>query len=110
MMLDLRVFVLAALLASPVAVLTAQGELTLDEALTRLLVVMVGATAAAYVVRTVWPLLAGPAPDASGADATGVDASGADASGADASGADAFATGPSATAPPGTEELSRPPG
>ncbi|WGX97827.1 hypothetical protein [Nocardioides sp. L-11A] len=63
MMFDLRVCVLAALLASPVAVLAAQGELTLDEALTRLLVVMVGATAAALLVRTLWPLLAGPAPE-----------------------------------------------
>ncbi|MCR1786349.1 hypothetical protein KVF89_27700 [Nocardioides carbamazepini] len=63
MMFDLRVFLLAALVAAPVAVLTAQGELTFDEALTRLLVVMVGATAAALAVRTLWPLLAGPVPD-----------------------------------------------
>lgn len=69
MMFDLRVCVLAALLASPVAVLAAQGELTLDEALTRLLVVMVGATAAALLVRTLWPLLAGPAPEPTAAGA-----------------------------------------
>jgi hypothetical protein len=63
MMFDLRVFVLAALVASPAGFLAANGELTLDEALTRLLVVMVGATAAALVVRTLWPLLAGPGPE-----------------------------------------------
>lgn len=63
MMLDLRVFVLAALVASPAGYLAVHGELTLDEALTRLLVVMVGATAAAVVVRTLWPLLAGPGPE-----------------------------------------------
>lgn len=63
MMLDLRVFLLAALVASPAGFLAAQGELPLDEALTRLLVVMVGATAAALAVRTLWPLLAGPGPE-----------------------------------------------
>jgi len=63
MMLDLRVFVLAAVVASPAAYLVAHGELTLDEALTRLLVVMVGATAAALTVRTLWPLLAGATPE-----------------------------------------------
>lgn len=63
MMFDLRVFVLAALVASPAGYLAAHGELTLDEALSRLLVVMVGATAAALVVRTLWPLLAGPGPE-----------------------------------------------
>ncbi|MDQ6523481.1 hypothetical protein RB608_07730 [Nocardioides sp. LHD-245] len=67
MMFDLRVFLLAALIASPVAVLTARGELSLDEALGRLLLVMVGATAAALLVRTLWPLLAGPVPDLPGA-------------------------------------------
>ncbi|TQK69545.1 hypothetical protein [Nocardioides sp. SLBN-35] len=63
MMLDLHVFVLAALVASPAGYLAAHGELSLDEALTRLLVVMVGATAAAVVVRALWPLLAGPGPE-----------------------------------------------
>ncbi|MBM0124207.1 hypothetical protein [Pimelobacter simplex] len=63
MMFDLRVFVLAALVASPAGYLAAHGELTLDEALTRLLVVMVGATAAALAVRTLWPLLAGSGPE-----------------------------------------------
>ncbi|GAA3531098.1 hypothetical protein [Nocardioides daeguensis] len=63
MLLDLRVFVLAALVASPAGFLLAQGELTLDEALTRLLVVMVGATAAAMAARTLWPLLAGTTPE-----------------------------------------------
>ncbi|GAA4088916.1 hypothetical protein ACFFOS_10790 [Nocardioides kongjuensis] len=63
MMFDLRVFVLAALVASPAGFLAANGELSTDEALTRLLVVMVGATAAALVVRTLWPLLAGPGPE-----------------------------------------------
>lgn len=91
MLLDLRVFVLAALVASPAGLLLAQGELTVDEALTRLLVVMVGATAAAMAARTLWPLLAGtttepldavpddPAHDGLAYDAPGFDAPGFDA-------------------------------
>ncbi len=58
-MFDLRIFLLAALIASPAAFRAAEGQLSLDEALTRLLIVMVGATLAGLLVRTLWPLLSG---------------------------------------------------
>ncbi len=70
-MFDIRVFLVAALVASPAALLAAQGQLTLDEAMTRLLVVMVGATLAWLLMRTLWPMLAGPIAGATGAGTDG---------------------------------------
>ncbi|MBU2694789.1 hypothetical protein CCO04_06805 [Pimelobacter sp. 30-1] len=60
MMLDLRVFLVAAVLASPAVVRAADGTLPMEDALTRVLLVMLGATAVSLLVRTLWPLLAGP--------------------------------------------------
>lgn len=62
-MLDLRVFLLAAIVASPAVFRAADGTLPMDEALTRLLLVMLGATALSLVVKTLWPILAGPLPE-----------------------------------------------
>ncbi|KAB2808533.1 hypothetical protein ACIRN4_13125 [Pimelobacter simplex] len=62
-MLDLRVFLVAAVLASPAVFRAADGTLPMEEALTRVLLVMLGATAVSLLVRTLWPLLAGPAPE-----------------------------------------------
>lgn len=62
-MLDLRVFLVAAVLASPAVVRAADGTLPMEEALTRVLLVMLGATVVSLLVRTLWPILAGPAPE-----------------------------------------------
>ncbi|GAA3652396.1 hypothetical protein GCM10022237_10320 [Nocardioides ginsengisoli] len=62
-MFDLRVFLVAAIVASPAVFRAADGTLPMDEALTRLLLVMVGATAVSMLVRAVWPILAGPMPE-----------------------------------------------
>ncbi|AIY16308.1 hypothetical protein GUY44_21425 [Pimelobacter simplex] len=62
-MLDLRVFLVAAVLASPAVFRAADGTLPMEEALTRVLLVMLGATAVSLLVRTLWPLLAGPTPE-----------------------------------------------
>jgi hypothetical protein len=62
-MLDLRVFLVAAIVASPAVFRAADGTLPMDEALTRLLLVMLGATAVSLLVRTLWPILAGPMPE-----------------------------------------------
>lgn len=62
-MLDLRVFLVAAVLASPAVFRAADGTLPMEEALTRVLLVMLGATAVSLLVRTLWPLLAGTTPE-----------------------------------------------
>jgi len=67
-MLDLRVVLAAAVLASPAVVRAADGTLPMEEALTRVLLVMLGAAVLSLLVRTVWPLLAGPPPEPRPAD------------------------------------------
>lgn len=58
--IDLKVLVVAAVVASPAAWRASQGLLTVDEAITRILLVTVACLATAVVVRAVWPILAGP--------------------------------------------------
>ncbi len=59
--LDLRVILVAAVVASPAVLRAAQGLLTVNEALIRVAMVVVGCLAVAAVVRSLWPLLAGVA-------------------------------------------------
>lgn len=57
---DAKVLVIAALVASPAAYRASQGLLSVDEALTRFFLVAVACAATAMVVRSLWTLLAGP--------------------------------------------------
>jgi hypothetical protein len=58
--IDARVLVVAALVASPAAYRTAQGLLSVSEAMTRYLLVALGCVVVSVVVRALWPLVAGP--------------------------------------------------
>lgn len=58
-LVDWRVLLLAALVASPAAYRATQGLLSMDEVLTRYLLVAVGCVVVSAVVRALWPLLAG---------------------------------------------------
>ena len=51
------------LVASPAAYRFSQGLLTVDQALTRFLLVALACTAVSTLVRAVWPMVAGPAPE-----------------------------------------------
>lgn len=62
-LIDLRVLFVAALVASPAAYRASQGLLTIDQALTRFLLVALACTAVSTLVRAVWPMVAGPAPE-----------------------------------------------
>lgn len=62
-LIDLRVLLVAALVASPAAYRASQGLLTVDQALTRFLLVVLACTAVSTLVRAVWPMVAGPAPE-----------------------------------------------
>lgn len=61
--IDVKILVIAALVASPAAYRASQGLLTVDQAITRFLLVTVACMATAMVVRAVWPILAGPVPE-----------------------------------------------
>ncbi|GAA4810546.1 hypothetical protein ACFQ0K_15295 [Nocardioides caeni] len=63
--IDVKVLVVAALVASPAAWRASQGLLSVDEAITRFLLVMLACMVTATLVRAVWPILAGPMPSSS---------------------------------------------
>lgn len=58
-MIDGRVLVVAALVASPAAYRSAQGLLSPGEAMTRYLLVAMGCVVVSMLVRALWPLVAG---------------------------------------------------
>lgn len=58
-MIDGRVLVVAALVASPAAYRSAQGLLSPGEAMTRYLLVAMGCVLVSMLVRALWPLVAG---------------------------------------------------
>jgi hypothetical protein len=58
-LIDVRVLVVAALLVTPAAWQASQGLLSVDQVLTRYLLVALGCTAVLAFVRTVWPVLSG---------------------------------------------------
>lgn len=58
-LIDVRVLIAAALLVAPAAWQASQGLLSVDEVLTRYLLVALGCTVLTAVVRAVWPVLAG---------------------------------------------------
>ncbi len=58
-LIDLRVLLAAAVMASPAAYLASQGLLSVDQALTRFVVVLVACTAVTALLRALWPLVAG---------------------------------------------------
>ncbi|WP_182379520.1 hypothetical protein [Nocardioides sp. WS12] len=62
-LIDLRVLFVAALVASPAAYRASQGLLTIDQALTRFLLVALACTAVSMLLRAVWPVVAGPTPE-----------------------------------------------
>lgn len=64
-LIDLRVLAVAALVASPAAYRASQGLLTIDQALTRFLLVALACTAVSMLLRTLWPVVAGPTSDPS---------------------------------------------
>ena len=61
-LIDLRVLFVAALVASPAAYRFSQGLLTVDQALTRFLMVALACTVVSTLLRAVWPMVAGPVP------------------------------------------------
>lgn len=63
-LIDLRVLFVAALVASPAAYRASQGLLTIDQALTRFLLVALACTAVSMLMRALWPMVAGPTTDA----------------------------------------------
>ncbi|MEV5001614.1 hypothetical protein [Nocardioides sp. LML1-1-1.1] len=58
-LIDVRVILVAAVVASPAAYRAAQGLLTLDQALTRFGLVLLACAAVTGVLRALWPVLAG---------------------------------------------------
>ena len=60
-MIDARVLVAAALVASPAAWRASQGLLSVSEAMTRYLLVAAGCVLLSMLVRSLWPLLSGEA-------------------------------------------------
>lgn len=58
-LLDVRVVLVAAVVASPAAYRASQGLLTPDQAMGRFLVVLLAVAAMTALVRAVWPLVAG---------------------------------------------------
>lgn len=88
-LVDGRVLVVAALVASPAAYRATQGLLSLTEAMTRYLLIALGCVLVSVVVRALWPVVAGP--DRAGAGAAGAGAPGA--SSTPGGHADAGATG-----------------
>lgn len=62
-LIDGRVLAVAALLVAPAAWQASQGLLSVDQVLTRYLLVALGCSLALALVRTVWPVLAGAPAD-----------------------------------------------
>lgn len=69
-LIDLRVLLIASVVASPAAWRAQQGLLSVDQAMTRYLLVVLACTATAVLVRAVWPVLAGTTPSAGGTTET----------------------------------------
>lgn len=67
-LIDGRVLLVAALLVTPAAWQASQGLLSVDQVLTRYLLVALGCTAVLALVRSVWPVLAGVSVDDSPVD------------------------------------------
>ena len=65
-LIDARVLIAAALLVTPAAWQARQGLLSVDEVLTRYLLIALGCTLLMVVIRSVWPLVAGESPAATG--------------------------------------------
>lgn len=61
-MIDARVLLVAALVASPAAYRTTQGLLSVSEAMNRYLLVALGCILVSALVRAFWPLVAGVDP------------------------------------------------
>jgi hypothetical protein len=61
-LVDARLLVVAALVASPAAYRSAQGLLSVSEAMTRYLLIALGCVIVSVVVRLLWPVLAGEDP------------------------------------------------
>lgn len=76
-LIDARVLLAAAVLVAPAVYRASQGLLTLDQVLTRYLLLALGCTVALSVGRGLWPLLAG-SDDDSNNDNSNDDAGGAD--------------------------------
>lgn len=67
-LIDLRVLFVAAVVASPAVYRASQGLLTIDQALTRILLVTLACTAVSMLVQALWPLVAGATPEQAIAD------------------------------------------
>lgn len=59
-LIDVRVILVAAVMASPAAYRASQGLLTLDQALTRFGLVLLACAAVTGVLRALWPVPAEP--------------------------------------------------
>ncbi|WP_435768389.1 hypothetical protein [Nocardioides sp. SYSU DS0651] len=83
-LVDVRVLLVAALVASPAAYRTAQGLLSVSEAMTRYLLVALGCVVVSVVIRALWPLVIGTDVTDSSPGSLGTDAAGAGALGSTA--------------------------
>lgn len=62
-LIDLRVLFVAAVVASPAAYRASQGLLTIDQALTRFLLVALACAGVSMLVQSLWPMVAGSSPE-----------------------------------------------
>lgn len=62
-LLDLRIVLVAAVVASPAAYRASQGLLSPDQAMARFVAVFLAVAATTVLVRAVWPLVAGTSTD-----------------------------------------------